>query len=76
MPARRRLNADTIRIETEVGVVFHYNAYDKLGDVYQSLHGRENHVVLTDKALDDLYEALKAREALKATLAAKYGENA
>jgi hypothetical protein len=77
MTARRRLIADTIRVDTEAGTIFYYNAYDRLGSVTQTLNGdRENRVYLTDNALDDLYEALKKREAHKQFLAAKYGENA
>lgn len=78
MTARRRLNADTIRIETEANTVFFYNAYDKLGSVSQELrHGEpRQQVFLTDKALDDLYEALKVRAAHQEFLANKYGANA
>jgi hypothetical protein len=73
---RRRLIADTIHIETAADTVFFYNAYDKLGSVSQNLHGTKNQVFLTEEALDDLYEALKQREAHKKFLAAKYGDNA
>lgn len=77
MPARRRLKADTIRVETDANTLFFYNAYDRLGSVRQTLHNdKENLVFLTDQALDDLYEALKAREAHKQFLAAKYGDDA
>jgi hypothetical protein len=77
MPARRHLKADTIRVDTDASTIFYYNAYDRLGSVSQTLtDDRENRVYLTDKALDDLYEALKQREAHKQFLVAKYGENA
>ena len=76
MPNRRRIKADVIRVEAEVDVIFYYNAYDRLGTISQELNGRSNQVVLTDNALDDLYEALKARKAHKQFLAAKYGANA
>lgn len=79
MPARRRLKADTIRVELPLAdTLFYYNAYDRLGSLRQTLsdsRGRQE-VHLTDEALDDLYEALKAREAHKNFLAAKYGADA
>jgi hypothetical protein len=73
---RRKLNADYIRIETEVDVIVLLDTYNKIGSISQELHGRTNNIVLTDQAMDDLYEALKAREAHKQFLAAKYGDNA
>jgi phosphoglycerol transferase MdoB-like AlkP superfamily enzyme len=77
MSARRRLNADTIRVDSVANVIFYYNAYDRLGSISQNLTGQSNQTVhLLDEALDDLYEALKKREAHKQFLAAKYGENA
>lgn len=77
MTIRRRLKADTIRVETEANTVFYYNAYDRLGSVTQELKDQDRHqVFLTDKALDDLYEVLKQREAHKQFLANKYGANA
>ena len=76
MSARRRLKADTIRVETDANVVIHYNAYDKLGTLYQHLNGRDNQVILTEGALDALYEVLKQREAHKAFLVEKYGASA
>lgn len=76
MSARRKLNSDYIRIETEVDVVVLLDTYNKIGSISQELHGRTNNIVLTDQAMDDLYEALKQREAQKQFLAAKYGANA
>jgi len=76
MPNRRKLNADYARIETEVNVIVVVDTYNKIHSIRQELNGRDNHVYLTDKAMDDLYEALKKREAHKEFLAAKYGANA
>ena len=77
MPARRHLKADTIRVETDADTIFFYNAHDRLGSIRQNLTDQREHCVyLTENALDDLYEALKKREAHKQFLAAKYGENA
>ena len=76
MPKRRRLKSDYIRVDTEVNVIVILDTYNNIGSIYQELNGRNNNVVLTDQAMDDLYEALKAREAQKQFLLAKYGENA
>ena len=76
MPNRRKLNADYARTETEVNVIIIVDTYNKIHSINQSLNGRDNQVVLTDQAMDDLYEALKKREAHKEFLVAKYGENA
>lgn len=77
MTARRRLKADTIRVELPLAdTLFYYNAYDRLGELVQNLHGTEVRVYLTDDALDALYEALTARQAHREFLAAKYGADA
>lgn len=76
MPNRRRLKSDFIRVDTEVDVVVILDTYNNIGSIYQELNGRNNQIVLSDQAMDDLYEALKQREAQKQFLAAKYGANA
>lgn len=76
MTSRRRLKADYIRVETEVDVVVVLDTYHKIGSIHQVLNGKSHMVALTEKAMDDLYEALKAREAHKQFLANKYGADA
>lgn len=79
MTTRRRLKADTIRVELPLAdTLFYYNAYDRLGSLRQTLSDSQGSQVvhLLDEDLDALYEALKAREAHKQFLAAKYGADA
>lgn len=79
MTARRRLKADTIRVELPLAdTLFYYNAYDRLGSLRQTLSDSQGSQVVhfTDDALDALYEALKVRQAHQEFLAAKYGADA
>jgi hypothetical protein len=76
MPKRRQLKADYAVTETEVNVRILVDSYHKCHSIVQELNGRHSHVVLTDKAMDDLYAALKRREAHKLFLAGKYGDDA
>lgn len=76
MPARRRLKTDYHRTDLHGYVVFITDTYAKIGSISTERDGRWQHISLSDQALDDLYEALKAREAHKQFLATKYGANA
>jgi hypothetical protein len=76
MPNRRRLNADYNKTETATGMVFVWDTISKIGSISREKDGKWDFVTLADSDLDDLYEALKKREAHKQFLATKYGANA
>lgn len=76
MPARRRLKADFNRTDTATGLTFIWDTASKVGSISRERDGKWDFVSLADSDLDDLYEALKAREAHKQFLANKYGVEA
>ena len=76
MSARRRLKSDYNKTETATGLTFVWDNNSKVGSVSRERDGKWDFVALADSDLDDLYEALKQREAHKQFLVAKYGENA
>ena len=79
MPARRRLKADYQRTDLDaegVDITLVVDTYNGIGSISKQVDDRWHFITLTDQAMDDLYEALKAREAHKQFLAAKYGANA
>lgn len=75
MPARRRLKTDFHRADLQGDVVLITDTYNKIGSISTERDGQWQMIALSDEALDDLYEALKSREAHKQFLAAKYGTN-
>jgi hypothetical protein len=76
MSARRRLKSDYNKTETATGLTFVWDNNSKIGSVSRERDGKWDFVALADSDLDALYEALKAREAHKQFLVAKYGANA
>lgn len=73
---RRRLKADYSRTDTPTGAIFVWDTNSKVGSISRERDGQWNFVALVDDDLDAIYEALKAREAHKNFLAAKYGADA